>query len=129
MEKSIDLEEMYCPLELAEDLERKGFGDDWKGGSIRKYLEGVEGYRLPTIQVVLEWFRTRHDLEMSVTPAFGEYETFPGGGFFEDTLEGWQLTIYDLKGCRVKYSRGNSYYMTHLSGCMTGIRYCLENLV
>lgn len=141
----VEIEEKYISFETAKMLNEFGFDNnlnnlwyDENGNKFDEYHYDISRnwrvkdhqkvYQCPTLEVVNYWLKDKYHLHISVIPAFGEYETMPGG-YFEDTFEGWQLTIYNLSTCDVKYFKQNSYFKTYESGFDFGIKYCLENLI
>jgi len=141
----LEIEEKYVSFDTAKLLNEKGYdnclNDIWydkDGIKFHKYHYDISNdyrvrqnqavYQCPTLQIANDWLQIKHNLHVSVTPSFGEYETMPGG-YFEDTFEGWVVTIYNISNCNVVYYKKNSYFMTHESGFDFGIKYCLENLI
>lgn len=113
--------EDYVSYEVAKLLKEKGFDKDWVDGSIEKYLNGTEGYSLPTLATAMKWLREVHNI--SVRPRYDEVEDE------EERL--WYVWFFDILSMKpyktlVEIEQG---YSTYEEACEAAIKYCLEHLI
>lgn len=102
--------EDYVSYEVAKLLKEKGFDKDWVDGSIEKYLNGTEGYSLPTLAMAMKWLREVHKLH--IEPHIQSYKNYNGN-------------IYNLDGELLLGFPSESPEQA----CEAAILYCLRNLI
>jgi len=112
--------EDYVSFETAKLLRDKGFDKDWVDGSIEKYLNGTEGYSLPTLAATMKWLREVHNL--CIEP----YRTACGYLYTISTIP------YGSCKCNPKEGgddEDSGQWTTYEGTCEAAIKYCLENLI
>ena len=107
------IEESYVSFETAKLLKEKWFDKDWVDGSVEKYLNGTEGYSLPTLAIAMKWLREVHHIFIQIE-LYSKYDDY-NFEIFQNTHRLWieERTIYS----------------TYTETVEMGIKYCLEHLI
>lgn len=118
------IEEDYVSFETAKLLKEKGFDKDWVDGSIEKYLNGTEGYSLPTLAIAMKWLREVHKIFICIIPS----EVGPGVMDYTYILYKVDTENFIFKDLGIQ-GRANTDKMSAPKTCEEAIKYCLENLI
>ena len=112
--------EDYVSYEVAKLLKEKGFDKDWVDGSIEKFLNGTEGYSLPTLAIAMKWLRLEHNIVV---------EPF----IREDTKYVWYIyrieTKFNKKHLVFCWGSKNIKYKRYEQAVEAALKYTLENLI
>jgi hypothetical protein len=109
----VTIEEDYVSFETAKLLKEKGFDKDWAGGSIEEYLNGIEGYSLPTLAASMKWLREVYNFHIWVEPNHDKE-----GLYNAHVKVGWWSNNWAGVG-----------YNTYEKATEEAIKYCLKHLI
>ena len=111
------ISEDYVSFETAKLLKEKGFDKDWVDGSIEEYLNGTEGYSLPTLAATMKWLREVHNLYIEVSLSCDREDK---------NAKIFDASIFNVQNQRYKKLSNIQGYEQAVEAA---IKYCLENLI